>query len=107
MRASAPHKFTGKERDAETGLDNFEARYMSSSLSRFMSPDEYKYVNPADPQTLNLYGYVANNPINSVDPTGHSPLCLTRRTWSKNTAATQQTKAEKVPAAGRVAQLLT
>jgi RHS repeat-associated protein len=73
--SGSSHKFTGKERDAESGLDNFEARYMSSSLGRFMSPDDTKYSILADPQTLNLYTYVANNPINSVDPTGHDPNC--------------------------------
>lgn len=35
------YKFTGKERDAESGLDDFEARYCSSTLGRFMSPDEF------------------------------------------------------------------
>jgi RHS repeat-associated protein len=33
------HKFTGKERDSESGLDNFGARYDSSSMGRFMTPD--------------------------------------------------------------------
>ena len=33
------HKFTGKERDGESGLDNFGARYLTSSIGRFMSPD--------------------------------------------------------------------
>jgi len=33
------YKFTGKERDFESGLDNFGARYMGSILGRFMSPD--------------------------------------------------------------------
>jgi RHS repeat-associated protein len=70
------YKFTGKERDTESGLDDFTARFYTSNYGRFLSPDEYKYANPADPQTLNLYGYVANNPINSVDPTGHAPHCL-------------------------------
>src|SRR5580704_8092878 len=36
---STTHKFTGKERDAESGLDNFGARYDSSNLGRFMTPD--------------------------------------------------------------------
>ncbi len=66
------HKFTGKERDAESGLDDFEARYDSSSLGRFMSPDPiYLEANRLiDPQSLNLYSYVRNNPINLTDPTG-------------------------------------
>jgi RHS repeat-associated protein len=60
---------TGKERDAESGLDNFGARYNASTMGRFMSPDPLggKLV---DPQTLNKYSYVRNNPINLTDPTG-------------------------------------
>ncbi len=63
------YKFTGKERDTESGLDNFAARYNASSLGRFMSPDPLggKLVSP---QTLNKYSYVANNPVNFIDPTG-------------------------------------
>jgi RHS repeat-associated protein len=61
--------FTGKERDAESGLDNFEARYNNSSLGRFMSPDPIGG-QKIDPQTLNKYSYVRNNPINFTDPTG-------------------------------------
>jgi RHS repeat-associated protein len=63
------YKFTGKERDSESGLDNFGARYDSSSMGRFMTPDPLggRLVNP---QTLNKYSYVANNPINFTDPTG-------------------------------------
>ncbi len=66
------HKFTGKERDAETGLDYFGARYMSSAQGRFTSPDPIT-VTPArvaDPQQLNLYAYGRNNPLKYVDPTG-------------------------------------
>ncbi len=46
-------KFTGKERDSESGLDNFGARFNSSSLGRFMTPDPENssgYDNPGDPQ---------------------------------------------------------
>src|SRR6266568_1364805 len=63
------HKFTGKERDAESGLDNFGARYDSSSMGRFMSPDPMGG-HPQDPQTLNRYAYVRNNPVSLTDPTG-------------------------------------
>jgi RHS repeat-associated protein len=54
-------KFTGKERDSESGNDNFGARYYSSSLGRFMSPDwsatpePVPYAKLEDPQSLNLY----------------------------------------------------
>lgn len=65
-------RFTGKERDQETGLDFFEARYFSSAQGRFTSPDPIT-VTPgrvADPQQLNLYAYARNNPLKYVDPTG-------------------------------------
>jgi RHS repeat-associated protein len=66
------YKFTGKERDAESGLDNFGARYMASTMGRFMSADPFT-VTPGrvvDPQQLNLYAYVRNNPLKHIDPTG-------------------------------------
>jgi RHS repeat-associated protein len=63
--------FTGKERESESGLDDFGARYYSSQYGRFMTPDEIgPGQNPEDPQTWNMYSYVRNNPINLVDPTG-------------------------------------
>jgi RHS repeat-associated protein len=63
------HHFTGKERDSESGLDMFGARYFGSSLGRFMSPDPLGGHNE-DPQTLNRYAYVRNNPLSLTDPTG-------------------------------------
>ena len=64
-------KFTGKERDAETGLDYFGARYLSSAQGRFMSPDPLlNSGRPSDPQSWNRYSYVRNNPLSNVDPTG-------------------------------------
>jgi RHS repeat-associated protein len=54
-------KFTGKERDSESGNDNFGARYYSSSLGRFLSPDEPLLDQEArDPQSWNLYRRVAH-----------------------------------------------
>jgi RHS repeat-associated protein len=72
------HKFTGKERDSESSLDYFGARYYSSSLGRFMSPDwsasptSVPYAAFGNPQSLNLYGYVKNNPLNVTDVDGHT-----------------------------------
>ena len=61
--------FTGKERDAESGNDYFEARYLGSSMGRFLSPDPVGG-SLANPQTLNKYAYVLNNPLTNTDPTG-------------------------------------
>ncbi len=63
-----PHQYTGKERDAESGLDYFGARYYASSHGRWMSVDPV--VQPIDPQNLNRYSYTKGDPINLVDPTG-------------------------------------
>ncbi|HEV3037800.1 MAG TPA: RHS repeat-associated core domain-containing protein [Candidatus Angelobacter sp.] len=89
---------TGKERDAETGLDFFEARYYASIQGRFTSPDDFKdggfvdpvtgqnaftpgplaYADLGDPQTFNKYAYVRNNPTRYTDPNGHciEDLCI-------------------------------
>jgi RHS repeat-associated protein len=73
------YKFTGKERDTESNLDYFEARYYSSQFGRFQSADwsaipaPVPYADLGNPQTLNLYAYVKNNPMNLTDPTGHQP----------------------------------
>jgi RHS repeat-associated protein len=66
------HKFTGKERDAESGLDYLGARHHASSLGRFMSPDPVHVLKQklVDPQQWNMYAYVRNNPLRFVDPKG-------------------------------------
>ena len=66
------YKFTAKERDAESGLDNFGPRYYASTMGRFMSPDPvFATVDRlADPQQWNMYSYVRNNPLSLTDPTG-------------------------------------
>ena len=65
-------KFTGYERDlmsGETGLDYAQFRYNGSGLGRFMTADLLSgYLN--NPQSVNRYGYVTNDPINLVDPHG-------------------------------------
>ncbi len=71
------YKFTGKERDTETGLDYFGARHYSNGLGRFITPDwaaipvAVPYATLEDPQTLNLYGYVRGNPASKNDLDGH------------------------------------
>jgi RHS repeat-associated protein len=72
---------TGKERDSESGLDMFGARYYGSSMGRFTSADSYSpqlecrtsscfnnYVG--NPQNWNRYTYTRNNPLAFVDPDG-------------------------------------
>ncbi len=77
-RVSQNYKFTSKERDAESGLDMFGARYYGSSLGRFMTPDwaakptAVPYAQFGNPQSLNLYSYVDNNPLSRVDLDGHN-----------------------------------
>ena len=73
----SPMHFTGKERDTESGNDYFEARYYASTMGRFLSPDwsakeePVPYAKLDDPQSLNLYSYVRNNPLIRIDADGH------------------------------------
>lgn len=70
----APSCFTGKERDSESGNDYFNARYMSSSMGRFLSPDPSNLsVDWWLPQTWNRYTYGLNNPLTMVDKNGLWP----------------------------------
>lgn len=68
---SVRQKFTGYERDNETGLDYAKARYFGSSYGRFTSPDPLvTSASPTNPQSWNRYTYCLNNPTVLVDPTG-------------------------------------
>ena len=64
-------RYTGKERDSESGNDYFGARYYASSMGRFMGPDHpFVDQHPDNPQSWNLYAYARNNPLILVDPNG-------------------------------------
>jgi len=82
-------RYTGKERDTESGNDYFGARYYASSMGRFMSPDwssspePVPYANLENPQSLNLYSYVLNNPLGRRDADGH---CAGWLQWLCNAA---------------------
>lgn len=64
-------QFTQKERDNETGLDYFGARYFASAQGRFISPDPLLASGTVEsPESWNRYSYAFNNPLKWVDPTG-------------------------------------
>lgn len=71
------YKFEGKERDIETGNDDFGARYYSNRFGRWLSADwsdvpaPIPYANLTNPQTLNLYAMAADDPESSADLDGH------------------------------------
>lgn len=75
------HRFTGKERDAETGLHYFGARHYDANLGRFISIDPALISGrPAStltvPQQHNFYAYAINNPYRYVDPDGEFAIAI-------------------------------
>jgi RHS repeat-associated protein len=68
-------RFGGGELDAETQLNYFGARMYLSQTGRFTRADDPGYGNPFDPQSMNLYACVSNNPLRWVDPTRHQITC--------------------------------
>jgi RHS repeat-associated protein len=77
------HKYTGYEREWSTNLDYAKARMFNHNRARFMQPDPLG-LGAADvtaPQTLNQYSYVANDPVNFVDPSGLLAILCETRTY--------------------------
>ena len=66
------YSYTGYQYDLSTGLMYAQARYYMPEVGRFISADTYKGT-VTDPQSLNLYVYCRNNPVNYVDPSGNWP----------------------------------
>lgn len=66
------YRYTGKERDEETRLDYFGARFYCSWLARWASPDKIVTDTPTS-----RYSYSGNRPIILTDPTGHRPKLTT------------------------------
>jgi RHS repeat-associated protein len=75
----------GYRNDGDDGLMHVGARYYDPLVGRFISADTY-LGEVGNPQSLNRYGYVENNPVNAVDPTGHIPQWLENAwNWLKDT----------------------
>jgi len=68
-----PHyKFTGYHSDSETGMYYAFNRYYNPRIGRFMSPDPLGVASAdySNPQSMNRYAYVLNNPLMNIDPRG-------------------------------------
>ena len=90
QHAPFTYKFTGKERDSESGLDDFGARYYSSSMARFTAADPHLTDSQRmlDPQQLNMYSYARNNPLRFGDEDGEDVKeKVTQATYTAETQA--------------------
>lgn len=69
---SINRRFTSYDRSSSTGLDYAVNRFYDSSQGRFTTVDPIKMSSTSllNPQTLNLYAYTANDPVNRTDPSG-------------------------------------
>jgi len=85
-----PAGLSGKERDAESGLDFFGARYNSSSQGRFTSPDSKtpSLKHLVNPQKWNKYAYTLNNPLRYFDPDGLEEIDVQLRAFIPQRTAT-------------------
>ncbi len=68
-------RFTGQRWDATIDLYDYQARYYDPALGRFVQPDTM-VPELGNPQSLNRYAYVYNNPLRYTDPSGHCPWCI-------------------------------
>jgi RHS repeat-associated protein len=102
---TASERFTGKERDSESGLDNSLARYFGASLGRFTGPDyvgdgldpvPVPWADFSNPQSLNLYGYVRNNPLTNSDPDGNDCVVQTRNSATAETVTVSSGNCDNV-----------
>ena len=65
-----PFRYRGEQYDSETGNIYLRSRYYSPTQGRFLTQDSFAGMR-SQPNTLNLYTYCGNDPVNNIDPSGH------------------------------------
>jgi RHS repeat-associated protein len=96
---SIRQKFTAMERDAETELDYFGARYFSSKQGRFTSVDPLMAsAHATAPQSWNRFAYAFNNPLRYVDPNGLEGKDVETQPEGKNSVQDPKPKPQETPA---------
>jgi RHS repeat-associated protein len=107
------YKFEGKERDTETGNDDFGARYYSNRFGRWLSADwssvpvAVPYANLTNPQTLNLYAMVSDDPETFADLDGHDDCCSFWQVVNFLAGAANAYGSDNLAGAGRQQQTTT
>jgi len=110
---SQNYKFTGKERDPDMGIDDFGARFYKNTMARFYSPDWSATVEPVpyaklnNPQSLNLYTYVLDNPLSFRDADGHELGADTLQEVQKITSDSGNAAQQQISAPAAVSGTLT
>jgi len=97
MVSANAHRFTGHERDGETGTDYMLARYFSNNQARFLSVDPGDDTDSSVPQSWNRNAYVRNNPSRHVDLTGRGTYDAVYDLQAKEASTSGETAAESVP----------
>jgi len=69
------YRYTGQRQEGSLGLYQMGARWVDPALARWLSADTL-VPEAGNPQALNRYAYVTNNPLKYTDPSGHCPLCV-------------------------------
>ena len=72
-----PIRYRGYYFDSETGLYFLNARYYDPTVCRFISRDDFSYLDPDTVNGINLFAYCLNNPVMNFDPSGHFAITLT------------------------------
>jgi len=73
-----PLFYRGYVYDRETGLYYLQSRYYNPEIGRFINADDIEYLGADGTlQSYNLFAYCSNNPVNFIDPSGHSILAIT------------------------------